>query len=151
MEWTGWTGPRTGRARRRAEAAAWTAGLVLGAFVGVRVIQHLLAADVAPASVASRGAVLGTWATDDGDGSIRFDPDGHFSASRMPAQVFTPGRWVDGVKTTGGTWTFHHRYVELDGFSGLGIVEDWRDDTRLCVESGDPGVLCDELLHRVPG
>ncbi|MFF7212711.1 hypothetical protein ACFZAU_19560 [Streptomyces sp. NPDC008238] len=103
-----------------------------------------------PASVASPSAVIGTWATDDGEGSIRFDPDGHFSASRMPAQAFTPGRWTDGARTTEGTWTFHHGSVELDGSSELGVVEDWRDDVRLCVHSGDPGVRCDELLHRVP-
>jgi hypothetical protein len=141
------------------ETAAWIAGLLLSAVVDVRVIQRFLAADVEPGTVASRTALIGTWVTEDGDGSVRLDPDGHFTATRLPTEVFDPGRRTDegeAVTTAGGTWTFHHGNVELDAagfppdsFAGLGIARNWRDDTRLCVTSGDPGVLCDELLHHV--
>ncbi|MGX4693055.1 hypothetical protein [Streptomyces sp. JNUCC 63] len=115
---------------------------------------------VRPATVASRSAVVGTWKVEGGDGWIRLGADGRFRAVGLPAQVFTPGPWADGVTSATGAWALGDSggWVPLKragvtdaetdyDYIGLGIVETG-GATRLCVGSGDPGVLCDFLLRR---
>ncbi|WP_203944695.1 hypothetical protein, partial [Planotetraspora thailandica] len=91
-----------------------------------------------------------------------FGADGRFSAIALPDELFTMD-WQDwrdgGVTSTSGTWTLSadrgyvrltpdHPTVGMADDAGLGVVETGHA-TRLCVLSGDPGVLCDSLLQRV--
>lgn len=119
-----------------------------------------LDAQVRFAAVSSPASLVGTWKPEDGTaGQIRFTGDDRFTATALPLDVFTVPS--DGTFAGGGSWSVDDggRSVVLKADSpppgaspderpSLGVVRN-SDGIRLCVLSGDPGVLCDHLLRRV--
>ncbi|MEV5311431.1 hypothetical protein [Streptomyces sp. NPDC052610] len=105
------------------------------------------------AVVPSRSSVLGTWELeDDAGGQVEFAADGRFSAVDLPVRT-SPG----GEFTGAGSWSLDDRGgsvklapddppAGMNPQPGLAVVRA-DGDVRLCVTSGSPGVLCDQLLR----
>jgi hypothetical protein len=104
------------------------------------------------AVVPSRSAVLGTWEPDGAGGRVEFTADGRFSAVDLPVRT-SPG----GEFTGAGSWSLGDRGgvvtltpddppAGMNPQPGLAVVRA-DGDVRLCVTSGSPGVLCDQLLR----
>ncbi|GLX48131.1 hypothetical protein Shyhy01_10810 [Streptomyces hygroscopicus subsp. hygroscopicus] len=123
-------------------------------------VKDRLDAQVRFAAVPSPASLVGTWKLEDvTTGQIRFTGDDRFTATALPLEVFTVPS--DGTFAGGGSWSIDDggRSVALEPDSppsgassdeqpSLAVVRN-SDGIRLCVLSGDPGVLCDHLLRRV--
>jgi hypothetical protein len=109
-------------------------------------------------TVASKDDVVGTWTVPGGHGRILLAPDGHFSATGIPDELFSVSPSNPGTVNASGTWSL----VGKGGFValvptdlpvqpvsdvGLGIVRAGHSP-QLCIPSSSPGVLCDVLLRR---
>lgn len=142
--------------RRTALVVALAAVVCVPAAVAVRLVVEA-GQDVQYASVGSAADLVGAWRAQDGDGRIRLDADGRFTAVSLPGDLFTRGSGAAGAASAPGTW-------ELIGNSRVALVGAGSTDARtpgglavvarghsryLCVTSGSPGVLCDLLLEQV--
>ncbi|MBO1331057.1 hypothetical protein [Streptomyces sp. VRA16 Mangrove soil] len=148
---------RPGRRWRRAAVVVVVLGVTAGGIA--HWVADRLDADVEFTEVSSPAALVGIWRLDDTDTRIRFTADRRFTATGLPAEVFTPS--ADGTFAGGGSWRVGDggRSVDLkaddpppgtDALAeppSLGVVRNG-DGLWLCVLSGSPGVLCDYLLRR---
>lgn len=147
---------------RRRVATVLIASVVL-AGAAAWAVTEITDTEVQFQAVSSRATVVGTWQEQGGPARIRLDSDGRFTATALPNVVFNSADTSAGRTSATGTWMLNPTgegmellpagsppSFDADQESGLGMVQT-DHGTELCVLSNSQGVLCDELLRRVPG